>query len=401
MCPIMVTKQKVTFSVVLSLFWVVFLWGLFEKGPQALGLNAAIYLGGVIAFFVAILYRERRCRRHDLAWIIPLFLLAFSYVLFENPFFKGFDLLAFPVLLAMFYNYAWVTDKEHQLWGFAFATKILERIPSAITHIGQSIQGLFSFLAFKENGNRATLKKIIIGVILLIVCLFMILPLLSSADVAFADKLGGFDELIKDIVSTSIIAKLFVFLLLAIGTMAAVLAWGRPHDITGIQEENRIDDVISGIVLGGILLFYMIFLWVQIDRLWVGALPFDFKATESLVKSGFWQLLVLSFLNLVIFFVLYRKTTPVVQKLLGAFTVVSLLLLVSSAHRMWLYVTYYGFSYEKFYASYVVLFCGVLFVWLLSQLFRTQKVNVIKFVAFLFLWMFAAVSIFPVEQFVD
>ena len=118
------------------------------------------------------------------------------------------------------------------------------------------------------------------------------------------------------------------------------------------------------------------------------------------MKSGFWELLFLSFVNLAIFFALYRKTASIGQKLLSAFSVASILLLVSSAQRMGLYVMYYGFSYEKFYASYAVLFCAILFFWLISRLFVAQKSNVVKFLAFQFLWMFALVSIFPVEQFI-
>ena len=88
------------------------------------------------------------------------------------------------------------------------------------------------------------------------------------------------------------------------------------------------------------------------------------------------------------------------QKLLGMFTITSLFLLVSAGHRMGLYVVYYGFSYEKFFASYTVLYCAILFLWLIAQLFHHERSNVVKFLVILFLWMFALVSIFPVEQFI-
>ncbi len=91
---------------------------------------------------------------------------------------------------------------------------------------------------------------------------------------------------------------------------------------------------------------------------------------------------------------------PGVQKLLAVFTVASLLLLVSAAQRMVLYVTTYGFSYEKFFASYAVLFCAIVFVWLISRLFVSKRADILKFSAILFLWMYAVITIFPVEQFV-
>jgi hypothetical protein len=139
---------------------------------------------------------------------------------------------------------------------------------------------------------------------------------------------------------------------------------------------------------------------VQLNRLWVGSLPFDFKETENLVKSGFWQLFFLSLINILIYFYTYRKTSPLVQRILTAFTAASLLLLVSAAYRMGLYVAYYGLSYEKFFASYTVIYCAILFIWLIMRLFIKQRSNIVKFLIILFLWMYALVTVFPVEQFI-
>jgi hypothetical protein len=161
-----------------------------------------------------------------------------------------------------------------------------------------------------------------------------------------------------------------------------------------------IDPIISGIVLGGILIIYLFFLWVQLQRLWVGSLPFDFRETEHLVKSGFWQLFFLSIINILIYFFTYRKTHLLVQRILAAFTFASFLLLSSAGYRMGLYITYYGLSYEKFFASYTVLFCTILFIWLISRLFIGRRSNIIKFLIILFIWMYSAAAIFPVEQFI-
>src|SRR5690606_14563327 len=70
----------------------------------------------------------------------------------------------------------------------------------------------------------------------------------------------------------------------------------------------------------------------------------------------------------------------------------------SAAHRVGLYVTYYGLSYEKFFAAYTVLFCGVLFVWLLTRMFVQRRSDIVKFLAFLFLWMYGVLTVLPVGQ---
>ncbi len=394
------TKTEVGISLLLSLFFIIFLWSFWSKDVFALGINFALYLASVTLFFVSRLRKNLKYSTSDLAWIIPLLLLSLSFALYENPFFKACCLLAFPIVLSLFYSYAWVDKKKEIDWDGLFIAKIIKHVFSFFTFLITSARLSFNAIYDKEKTKRGMVKRILIGLALLLFSLLIIVPFLSSADPLFAQKLKPFYDAIIDILSASIVAKIIVFIVLSIGTLASLLAWGRSQEIAGATKEANRDMVITSIVLGGILIIYLLFLWIQLDRLWVGALPFDFKETESLVKSGFWQLLFLSLVNLAIFFFLYRKTAPIGQKLLGIFSFASILLLVSSAHRMALYVTYYGFSYEKFYASYAVLFCVILFLWLISRLFINKKSNVVKFLAFQFLWMFALISIFPVEFFI-
>src|SRR3989344_2769408 len=394
------TKTEVGISLLLSLFFIIFLWGFWSKDVFALGINFALYLAAVTLFFVSRLRRNKKYGVSDLAWIIPLLLLSLSFALYENTFFKEFSFFVFPVIASLFYAYAWVDKKNEIDWDGIFIFKIIKHVLGffAFLHTGALL--LFNTFYNREKTERGMAKRILLGFVLLLFSLLIVVPLLSSADPVFAAKLQPFYDAIVDILSASIVAKIIVFIVLSIGTLTSLMAWGRPHTIENTAKEVNRDIVITSIVLGGIFIIYLLFLWIQLDRLWVGALPFDFKETENLVKSGFWQLLFLSLVNLSIFFFLYRKTASVGQKLLGIFSFASILLLVSSAHRMALYVTHYGFSYEKFYASYTVLFCVILFIWLISRLFVDKKSNVVKHLVFQFLWMFALISIFPVELFI-
>lgn len=394
------TQTEVLTSLLLSLFFVIFCWGIWTREIFAFGINFTVLLALGTLFFVHRLQKNKKYSKSDLGWIIPLLLLSLSFALYENPFFKIFTLLVFPIALAIFYAYAWVDRKKEIDWDTIFILKIIKHIFNFFVFLNKSVRLLFATIYNKEKKEIGTTKRILTGVLLLLFSLLIIVPILSSADPLFATKLKPFYDAIANILSTSVVAKIIVFIVLSTVTLTALIAWGRPHEILGVKEEKELDMVITGIVLGGIFIVYLLFLWIQFDRLWVGALPFDFKETENLVKSGFWQLLFLSLLNLAIFFFLYRKTAAIGQKLLGIFSLASILLLVSSAHRMILYVTHYGFSYEKFYASYTVLFCVVLFLWLISRLFVNNKSNVVKHLAFQFLWMFALISVFPVEFFI-
>lgn len=386
----------------LALFWVVFLWNFWNRGPYALGLNAFIFLSLFFGLLIWTLCKNGKYTASDLTWIIPISLIIVSFALYDNPFLKMISLLVLPAVFTLFYSQALLDNKRSAYWGYEFVMNVASRLFSVLGQISESAKIYLNFIIPVDKTYKRLIVRVVAGiVILLATALTVFVPLLSSADAVFSQKIQVITDWIQNIFSTPIAYKIIVFTALSILLFSLLTALTKQFDYTEKREDaKQIDSIIVGIVLGGIFCIYMLFLWVQINRLWIGALPFDFKETEQLVKSGFWQLLALSIINILIYFFAYRKTIPAVQNILAAFTAASLLLLASAGHRMGLYVTYYGFSYEKFFASYTVIYCAILFLWLISQLFRGQRANIVKFVALLFLWMFAFVSIFPVEQFI-
>ncbi len=395
-------KVKLIWSAVLAIFWVIFLWNFWDKGIYALGLNAAIFDFLLLGLFIWTLRKKNCWHKCDLLWLIPIILIILSYAIYDNPFLKSVSLLVLPVAFAIFYNQAFLPDKKTKLWNFEFIFKIINRFFSFFKKIGQSSILYLNLIIPTDKTKKHVIARIIGGVILfLIIALTIFIPLLSSADALFAGKVQIIYDWFLSIVSLPFVYKLLTSIVLAVFFFSVLMAWSKEFSYQ--EKENtdkKIDPIIPGIVLGGILCLYLLFLWVQLNRLWIGTLPFDFKETENLVKSGFWQLFFLSIINILIYFFTYKKTTIWVQRLLTVFTFASLLLLISAGCRMGLYVAYYGFSYEKFFASYTVIYCAIIFVWLIIQLFIKKRANILKFLVFLFLWMYALIAVFPVEQFI-
>jgi hypothetical protein len=395
-------KIKILGSAAISLYWVLFLWGVWERDINALGMNAFLFWTFLIALFFWALRNQGHYIRKDLVWIAPMGLIAVSFFIYDNPFIKVISMLVFPVLGALFINYGFLADKDKRRWNQEFVLHMIARLFSFFGKLNESFAHLLDYLIPKDMKKRSAIIKSLKGIALfLLVSLTVIIPLLSSADAEFAGKMGIFFSFVKNIISETIIYKIVAFAVLAITLLSFLLAWTRRFDYKEKEEESKkIDPIVSGIVIGGILILYLLFLWLQLKRLWVGALPFDFKETENLVKSGFWQLFFLSIINIIIYFSAYRRTNKKVQGLLSAFTAASLLLLISAGHRMALYAIYYGFSYEKFFASYTILYSGILFVWLIYRLYRKDRADIFKFLVMLFLWMFSLIAVFPVEEFI-
>jgi len=395
-------RKQLILSAMPAVFWVVFLWGFWDKGIYTLGFNATVFLLSFFGLFVWTLYKKGYYIFHDLFWIFPMILIALGYSLYDNPFLKTVGLLVLPVMFAVFYNQAFLSDKKRKLWDSQFIVRIVGRLFSFLTKLAPTVKLYVNLIIPAGKTKKHIIIKAIGGVILfLIIALTVFIPLLSSADAVFAGKVQVIYDWFPEMISLSFMYRLLTCIALTILFFSVLMAWSGRFDCKEKEaSDKKIDSIVSGIVLGGILCLYLLFLWVQINRLWVGVLPFDFKETESLVKSGFWQLFFLSVINILIYFFVYRKTTLLVQRILTVFTMASLLLLISAGYRMGLYVTYYGFSYEKFFASYTVIYCVILFMWLISRLFINKRSNVVKFLVVLFLWMYAVVAVLPVEQFI-
>ena len=197
----LVTQTEIGIILFLSLFFVVFLWGFWSKEVFALGINFALYLAAATIFFVSRLRKSLKYSHTDLAWIIPLLLLALSFAIYENPFFKAFNLLVFPVVASLFYAYAWVDKKNEIDWGGLFISKIVKRVFSFFVFLRTAVQLLLHTIYNNEKTDRGMLKRVLIGLALLLLSLLVVVPLLSSADPVFAQKLKPFYDIIIDIVS--------------------------------------------------------------------------------------------------------------------------------------------------------------------------------------------------------
>jgi len=405
MVPILnFTKQapQLILSILISLFWVLFLWNFWARGVYALGINGSIFLLWLLILFNGLDTKVRIFSVPSIAWSLPLLFMVLSFAVYENPFIKTVNILIMPILFSILINYNLAKDDKKKYWSLNFFFRLTARIFSPLTRLLAALGAYNQLIKLKPNHGKF-FKKIIVGLLLLFLIITTLVgPLLASADPDFASRLNYIYQWLADIVSAELFAQIIVFAILSVLIYAVFLSWQKPVDYNAPAKEknDQADSIISGIVIGGLLFIYLLFLWVQLERLWVNALPVNFKDVEVLVKDGFWQLMFLSVLNIVIFLFTYRKTNFIVQVILAVFTIASLLLLAPAGYRMFLYVIFYGFSYEKFFASYTVLYCAIFFAYLIFKILGRHQVDVIKFSFFLFLWMYGLINIFPVEQFI-
>jgi len=391
-------KHSLLLPLVLAIFWVLTHWEFFDVYIYVLGWNASFFwvvlIGGLVTRSEDITYKKHW------VFLVPLLLISLSFGLYENPWVKVICFVFLPAITSVFFAQA-VNPETLKHPGLYQVFYFIKRFINPILFLPNSLQSQTNSMII---GNKKELKKtatqIGLGIIaLLILAGFVVIPLLSYSDPAFEALLKPIMKWIFSLLDETIFVKLLTIVIMTITLGAILFTWSRTDKSQKTApEKKQIGSIIPGIVLSGIFILYLLFLWVQLERLFMNQLPFDFAETVHMVKSGFWQLFFLSGLNVILCIIFYRKTSTPAQRILQFFIAASGFLLLSAAWRMGLYVWFYGLSYEKFFASYTVLFALGVFAYLLWMTLKNKEENIFKILLFSVLWAFSIMTVLPIEQ---
>ena len=246
----------------------------------------------------------------------------------------GGILVLFTGMLHECYN-----DKD---WGFGkYFTALNNFFWTSIVHVADPIIDL------NENEKKGKInpnvKYVLIGVLIAIPLAALVLVLLSSADLMFGKVFKDFFKKIKigDII-------LIVLMVLAVFISAyALLRKLSFHDIREEVKKKKTVNPIVGITFNSILTFiYLVFSVFQFVFLFFGAgLPEGYTYAEY-AHEGFYQLVAVSILNLLIVFiskVIFDKN-KFLNAVLALTSLCTFVMIASSMYRMILYIGVYGLT---------------------------------------------------------
>lgn len=195
------------------------------------------------------------------------------------------------------------------------------------------------------------------GIILAVIVLALLIPVLSSADPVFAKMLGGVVTPLTDffnrLASSDIrLDKIIAFLI--VGTVALSLMVffrsGRiAKEVKGLSWS--MERSIFNIMTWSIAVVYLLFAFIQIKYLLLGATLPDGITYSEYAVSGFWQLIGISFVNIALMLVAphYRKgeSKGLYMALLWIIFLSSMVIWASSLFRLNIYIEVYGLTFMR------------------------------------------------------
>lgn len=288
-------------------------------------------------------------RRESRVLLVYNLLLAASFALTSNPWFRGWNFLALAALVPL--QAASLASGDLLPWW---------RPAMLLQRLGLLCRGAFCRLgaapAALSTGREKTRLRltVVLGAAAALALVSILLPVLASADALFAAATRGLTEFIRLHFARGL-WKLFWALVLTPFLFGLLYTLRREGARAGNYTLYTLDAALFAIVLGALDALYLLFLAVQSAGLFGGP---EYLAQRGVsyaewARSGFFQMTGVTIVNLAALMAALTlshregRVWRAVRVLAAALTAESLILLASAAWRMTLYVSAYGLSFKR------------------------------------------------------
>jgi hypothetical protein len=345
------------FALVIALLFDFFLWNT-EPGFGFFLFVALYALGFVVMTLLTKQFRQARA----MLLLIPMLVLAFDVMLYNNDLVHGPVMLFVAILMFVFSILLTLKNPATHLFSFS-QIPVLRSIDLPFAKWGQMWRDLFTS---KEDGQKSLYRKIAIALVIALPILFIFGTLFAQADAVFANLMGNiFDFNIEEETLGRIIRTFLITLFL--GSLMYVVI--DPEYILGEKKFKafKIDNTITTIILSLVNILFLIFVVIQMQYLF-GSHNFVLENNINFAdyaRSGFFQLawvIALAGLMLIVF---YRSTvfhgSTSLLKILKIFFIIQVgVIALSALKRMNLYQDEFGYTVLRLYVEWFIYFAMII-----------------------------------------
>ena len=314
------------------------------------------YLIGICTYIIFFI-KEKEVNK-GFWYLLPILLIIIPYFIFKIDLSNiALNIVIIPVLFTIFVFK--LVNKNYEI-GNGLLKSVFSLFPS----------NLFSNLKYIQNKNSKDsnkVKNIILGLLIGIISGSVFLELLTSAD----DYFNAFiDSIINSVDVSSIIILVVSFVIML--SVFVNINLNRNRNYSSDKKEY-INSTIVTTVLCVINFVFMLFLISEISRLTNNFLKLPVEYTySSYAREGFFQLLAITTINFLInIFLIYKtdilKENKLIKNLLLLLISFSIMLIMNSYYRMYLYITNYKFTILRLQVVLFLLMELIMFIILIKK----------------------------------
>jgi len=277
--------------------------------------------------------------------LIPIFILALNSFISANPMWQVANLIIAAVLYSLM-----------AVWN-VYGISLKDTSPTLFVRLAQVFGRAFLRVQLPIKwGSEAkaesipTLRRILLAIGISIPVVMFLIVMLSRADMIFDRAISHIFESLINLIQLNIIGRILLGIIVGLylfGILYGILV--RKNETSEKVEIKQIagDAMIICVVLTSVLFVYTLFVAIQFRYLFAApdSLPYGLTFV-TYARRGFFELLFLSFVNIASILVAVWLTkmqqgrgAKIAKFLCLYLCAVTVILLVSSFYRMWLYST--------------------------------------------------------------
>lgn len=334
----------------------------------------AIFLLGIGSIYFCTRFVKRlkpSLKGGALFYFISILLLGVSIPLTDNWLMNTMSKGAILVLITLFMLHQFYDDSKWNVMKYIEASYIL--------FIEMCVAIIYPFSdaanAMKERQKKKNdkLKYVLIGILTAIPLTLIILSLLVSADLIFANMM-------KNIVNKIFMFEEVFWILLSIVLCYCIIycfinAITKNNIKEDVNDHRILEPIIANTFTSIISAIYIIFCLIQIIGLFGANLSLPQGYTYSrYAREGFFQLLFVCGLNFVIVLccMAFFRKSKLLKSLLTMISICTYIMLASSAYRMILYIQVYHLTFLRVFVLWTLFVLSLLMFGILIHLYKER-----------------------------
>lgn len=322
-----------------------------------MGLSVVLFVLPLLLFIIYVLKKEDKIEnKYGLLLSIPIILLSCTYFVYDNWFFRTFNLVIIPLLFFLMYI---ITMKKKYF--------LLDLVRDSFSFVLMPVTSMFEITEiigdslFKKVKLSECLKSKIKSFLIILPIVLVVLWLLASADMIFS---GIFDYLfdgmslfLVDFLSEDFIRRIILIAVIFFVISGTVYYLVNDYlkftrlDVDDFRKEKKQKNVDAIKMLFIILnIIYVVFDFIQIKSLMFHSVSSDIHYAEY-ARQGFFQLMIVSVINLTLILISKKYMLVSDKEQSRFFKIMSfimigltIVIIISSFLRMNLYEQQYGYT---------------------------------------------------------
>lgn len=354
------------FGPVTFLYAVFYAFCMFKNGS---GITFPFFIAASLFYLYFTLSKlELTLKKGSIFHMVSMMLLAVSTFCTDDGRIIAFNktgifLLMMSLLLHQFYN----TEK----WNLGkYLGSIFILVFTGIGELSQPFADASHYFKQEKSKKSKTLWYAFLGAIIAVPLVAFVVAMLSVADAVFRQVT---DTLLQGINFGNIVNVLsrIAFIFFASYLLIAFLC---KRTLKEEVKDNRKGEPVLAITINSILtVIYLLFSGIQIIYLFMGKMELPEGYTYAMyAREGFFQLLVVSILNLIIVLVSmsYFRESKILKGVLTVMSLCTFIMIASSAMRMIIYIRFYYMTFLRILVLWALALLFVLFVGIILNIFK-------------------------------